>query len=90
MPPSEIIWNRLIQFEGEVFQSVRNIEFTYQIQGEIFIRNGVNRNIPKRDFQFVYDNIDLYNGPGSIPSIINGRSYIWAVLKDIRIANNLQ
>ena len=88
MQPFEIIWNKITQLQGESFSTIRNIDFTYQIQDNRFIRNGINWNITKKDFQFVYDNFKQYNGPGSIPPAINGRSYVWAILNDTRITGS--
>ena len=88
MPPFETIWELIIQHQGEIFHTITNIAFTYQVAGNLFIRNGVQWNITRRDFEIVYNNLLQYAGPGDIPQRVNGRSYVWAVLNDPRILNH--
>jgi hypothetical protein len=86
MPPFAIIWNRINEFQGHPFHTIRNIEFTYSLEGNIFVRDGVDWNITINDFINVYNMLPV-NGPGAIPRNVNGRSYVWAVLNDQRIVN---
>ena len=84
----EIIWKRLIKFEGEIFYTVRCYPFSYRIENNILIpiRNDkeINRKIPKSDIEKALSYWPI-PGPGVISSEIQGSSYVYGLLSDNRI-----
>jgi len=81
-------WQRIIEHSGEIFCAVRNLEFTYELIEDCMLpyRDGnfVGRKIHRNDFQYVFDN-GPYTGPGDINQLVQGPSFVWAILNDTRI-----
>jgi hypothetical protein len=81
------IWQQIKTFEGETFRTIQNLEFTYEITGDVLIPSRTEYNISKSDFGKVLERIPL-KGPGEISNDVRGPSYIWAIIHDPRISKN--
>ncbi len=81
------IWQRMKTFEGETFRTIQNLEFTYEITGNVLVPSRTEYNISKSDVKKVLERIPL-KGPGEISNDVRGPSYLWAILHDFRISNN--
>jgi hypothetical protein len=88
MPPFEEIWNRIIAQAGQIFYTKTGLEFTYEINGDIFCPSRTHYKIPKADFEIAYALVPI-DGPGVINNIVRGPAYVWAVLHDQRISNGM-
>ena len=80
------IWNNIMVNEGNPFRTISGKEFIYRIDGNKIITNRTNRNISKNDIEKAYNKLPL-GGPGEISNLVQGSSYIWAILNDNRIIN---
>ena len=84
MPDINEIWRRIERHQGEEFHIKNGQPFTYELLGEIFRSSRANRNIPRGDFEKALS-IAPFDGPGNVNWMVQGPSYIWAVLHDPRI-----
>ena len=87
VPTLNEIWEKIKTFEGEKFRTIRNLEFTYEITGDVIIPSRTEYNIGKSDVGKVLERVPL-KGPGEITNDVRGPSYIWAILHDSRISND--
>jgi len=82
------IWQRIVRNAGQTFHTKLDLPFTYEVSGDDLLpfRNGnwVHRYIPKKDIQYVHDN-GPYRGPSEINQVVQGPSYVWAIMNDKRI-----
>ncbi|MEJ8569403.1 hypothetical protein [Elongatibacter sediminis] len=81
----ETIWNRILVHEGEQFETISGLPFTYEIAGNIFLPDRANQNIPRSEFEKAIAVGLPIDGPGEISDLVRGSAYIWAVLHDRRI-----
>lgn len=79
----EIIWQRIIENEGETFFTITDIPFTYAVANNSVIP-GTNRKIPKSNFA---NAISLFpiSKPSDLPRKTQGASYVFGILNDTRI-----
>ncbi len=84
----ESVWNRISQNAGATFNTKTSQSFTYSISGAVLtiIRNGkeINRNISISNFVKALSQVPL-SGPGEISNLVQGSSYVYAILMDERI-----
>jgi hypothetical protein len=78
------VWNNILLNEGNIFHTIKGLEFTYRINNDVLIPSRTRYNIPKNDIREAYHLLPLA-GPGKINRIIRGPSYVWAILNDARI-----
>lgn len=82
----ETVWKRILENEGQTFNTIRGHEFTYRIHGNsihVFREgNEINQNIGKNNFR---NSLTIWpvNGPTALN--VRGHSYIWGMLNDKRI-----
>jgi hypothetical protein len=88
MPLFGEIWNRIIAHAGDNFYTKTGLEFTYEINGDIFFQSRTDYRILKADFEKTYALVPL-DGPGTINNVVRGPAYVWAVLHDQRISNGM-
>ena len=81
----EEIWSQIVSHEGETFNTITGLKFTYKIEREGFYSSRTHYRVPKNDFRKAYQMVPI-DGPGIINEIMRGPSYIWAVLHDQRIS----
>lgn len=86
-PPFSKIWKLIISYEGEEFNTVTNLPFTYQINGKILRPSRTEYNIAMSDFATAYDLVPIDN-TSKIARLVRGPSYIYAILHDKRISKN--
>ena len=79
------VWNRIIRFKGEEFETKTHLPFTYEIKGKVFRSNRTEYNISKSDFEKAFAQVPL-DGPGKISGTVRGSAYVWAVLHDKRVS----
>ena len=81
----EIIWQRIVKFQGESFLKIKGGEFTYTVQGnEIFVSNPSNFALSKENFRNAYSELPVTK-PSDFSKSIMGTSYVWGILTDARI-----
>jgi hypothetical protein len=78
------IWKKIVSNEGNLFNTKNGEEFTYNVNNNIITTSRTEWNIPKNDFERVFNLLPI-DGPGQINKIVQGPSYIWAILNDDRI-----
>ena len=84
MADVEKVWRNITKFEGEVFHTKRGLPFTYRIDGNEFHPSRTQWLITKTDFEKALGYVPC-DGPGVISRLVQGPSYVWAVLHDPRI-----
>lgn len=82
--PFNEVWRRIVAEQGEEFETITALPFTYEIIGEIFIGSRTKYSISRSDFDRAYEHVPI-EGPGEISNLVRGSAYIWAVLHDRRI-----
>jgi hypothetical protein len=80
-----VVWNRMAAHEGEEFETIRGLPFTYTIDGNIFRSSRAEQDIPRSEFEKAIIAGLPVEGPGAINNLVRGPAYIWAVLHDRRI-----
>lgn len=79
------VWASIIQHAGKTFVTVNGRKFTYSVKSSVLRPAHTNRNIPRLDFQKAYGQLPL-KGPGQIKELVQGPSYVYAILTDPRIS----
>lgn len=83
----EIVWNRVLDVEGEVFRQIRGKEFSYSVAGNSITLSTTNRSISKKTFEQALEYVPL---PDTTPvQHLQAPSYIYAILMDSRIRTGL-
>jgi hypothetical protein len=81
------VWQRIEQHQGQVFRTVRDLEFTYRVPGNYLrvIRDGreINRSLSRTNFAKAASEMPAA-GPSDIKES-QGSAYTWAILMDRRI-----
>lgn len=85
-PTFNIIWQRIISNEGNIFHTKTDLEFTYEIHGKCFYPSRTEYAISMSDFEKAYD-LGPIEGPGEINNLVRGPAYVWAVIHDSRISS---
>ena len=78
------VWEKIKKLEGEEFHTKRGLSFTYRIAGNEFHPSRTEWLITRADFERALEYVPC-DGPGVISNLIQGPSYVWAVLHDPRI-----
>jgi hypothetical protein len=79
------VWTRIVQHAGKTFVTVNGKKFTYSVKSNVLRPDHTNRNIPRSDFQKAFGLLPL-KGPGQINELVQGPSYVYAILTDPRIS----
>ena len=84
---AEAVWRRIISHQGEQFQTVRGLPFTFEVEGAgiWFFRDGkrVNRRLTRTQFEVALSRCPL-KSTTEISDLMD-YSYLFAVLMDRRI-----
>ena len=80
----EKVWERIAKLEGEEFHTKRGLSFTYKVHGNEFRPSRTKWLITKTDFEKALGYVPC-DGPGAINKLVQGPSYVWAVLHDPRM-----
>lgn len=82
----EEVWERIKEYEGNVFRQIRGGEFTYKIKGNLIVLSRTNRTISKNTFREALRYVPLEN---TVPlQNLQAPSYLFAILMDKRIRKN--
>ena len=81
----DVVWDKIISNEGNKFHTVTNLEFTYRINNNILIPSRTEYNISRNNIKKAFDLLPV-SGPGDISNVVQGSSYVWAILNDKRIS----
>lgn len=82
-PDIEVIWNRIINHQREIFQQIRGGEFTYVIRGNAIIPDKTNVPLTKGVFKKALERYPLTSTVAIRD--LTGPSYVYAILMDNRI-----
>ncbi len=81
----ETVWSKIVALRGTEFHTgTRRLPFTYDVVGDVLRPTGKNRNIPKSNFESVYQ-MPRIPRAGEINQTIQGASYVLAILADPRV-----
>ncbi len=83
-PSFEVVWNRILQHQGEEFRQRRGGVFTYAVRGEVLEPDRTPTGIAKSQFEQAYA-VAPFAKVGDVPAQLWGPSYIYAILMDDRI-----
>jgi hypothetical protein len=79
----DMIWETIIQHEGEIFKQIKGKEFTYTVKGNTISLNTTNRTVSKSIFEQALQFVPLENTVAI--NHLQAPSYIYAILMDNRI-----
>jgi len=83
---TELIWKRICDNEGAIFQQIRGKEFTYEVKGNYIKLSATNYNIAKSTFQKALEFVPLENTKPI--QHLSAPSYLFAILMDEKIRVN--
>ena len=83
MKSIEVVWSRILQHEGERFETLTGRPFTYTVTGHVLRTDRTDFNLPRSQFEKALDLVPAA-GPGELRDL-RGPSYIYAILHDKRI-----
>ena len=77
------IWDKVKLHQGETFQTVKGLEFTYEVIGETVIHTRSKANISRSNFEKA---IQLNpQKPSDLHNAVAGPSYVYAIITDHRL-----
>ncbi|MFC9778383.1 hypothetical protein [Paenibacillus chitinolyticus] len=82
----EIVWERIIENEGQTFKQIKGEEFTYAVKGNVIQLNRTNRSVSKSTFIEAFKYVPLSNTVSL--QHLQAPSYLFAILMDSRIRKN--
>lgn len=80
----DVVWQRIVTLEGEVFRQKTGRPFCYRISGNCVLPSTTNRLLPRSQFAHAFGRAPLA-GPGQLQDL-QGPSYLFAILTDPRVA----
>ena len=83
----EAIWARVKSCEGAEFNTKTGKPFKYDVVGNSIKPRHTERIISKVNFEKVLGRLPI-DGPGEINKLVQGPSYVWAILHDPRIRHD--
>lgn len=82
----ELLWERIKECEGLIFQQIKGGEFSYKVKGNLIILSRTNRSVSKATFNEALKKVPLKN---TVPlQNLQAPSYLYAILMDKRIRKN--
>ena len=84
----EEIWRNIQLYEGEVFKTLRGVEYKYVLYDDYFLINDDKRRRIKKDY--IKTAIEIKNPtPSKLGDAgIRGQSYVFGIITDDRIREN--
>ncbi len=82
--PFEEIRQKIETLQGEEFNTISGLPFTYIIDGDYLIPSRTEYHISFNDIETAF-NMCPIDGPGVINNLVRGSAYVWAILHDNRI-----
>jgi hypothetical protein len=83
-PPFDVVWERILQHQGEEFRQRRGGAFTYEVRGDVLMPDRTATGIARSQFEQAYEFVPLAK-VSEVPARLWGPSYIFAILMDERI-----
>jgi len=80
----EEVWSRIRVNKGEVFRTVRGLDFTYKLLGPWVVIDRTDYRITKKNFLLAYGMLPV-DGPAGFGDEVTAKHYVHAVLTDPRI-----
>ena len=80
------VWSRIRQHEGENFETITGLPFTYEVHGNSIITSRTDFELSKSDVEKILERVPV-KGPGEISNDVRGSAYLWAILHDERISS---
>ena len=77
------IWEKVKQHQGEIFHTVRGLEFTYRVEGEKVIHTLSTETIPRSAFEKA--ELMAPQKPSDLHNAVWGPSYVYAIITDPRL-----
>lgn len=78
------VWCKIEKHAGETFRTKDGEEFTYTVEGDLFVSSEPEQTISKNDFEKAFQSPDV--DPGEMVKIVKGPAFVWSVLHDERIS----
>lgn len=82
--PIEELWGRLTKLQGQEFETIRGLPFTYTITRTALRPSRAQWDIGWGDFEKALALVPI-EGPGVISNLVRGSAYVWALLHDKRV-----
>ncbi len=77
------IWEKVKLHQGEVFRTVRGLEFTYRVDGETVIHTRSKATLSRSDFEKAI--LLAPQKPSDLHNDVTGPSYVYAIISDPRL-----
>jgi len=79
------VWDRIRSNRGEVFRTVRGLDFSYKLLGPWVVIDRTDYRITKSNFKKAYGMLPV-DGPEGFGDEVTARYFVYAVLTDPRVA----
>jgi hypothetical protein len=79
------VWDRIRSNRGEVFRTVRGLDFSYKLLGPWVVIDRTDYRITKNNFQKAYEMLPVV-APESFGDEVTAKYFVYAILTDPRIA----
>ena len=77
------IWEKVKQFQGQTFQTVTGLEFTYEVSGSKVIHSRSKATLSRSDFERAF--MLCPQKPSDLHNAVSGPSYVYAIITDDRM-----
>ena len=77
------IWEKVKLHQGEIFHTVRGLEFSYRVSGETVIHTRSKETLSRSDFEKAVRLAP--QKPSDLHNDVAGPSYVYAIITDPRI-----
>jgi hypothetical protein len=84
-PPFAEVWQRIVELEGETFNTITGLPFEYAIEKEALIPNRTDYRLSRGNFEKAFARVPIAQ-PREINNDVRGPSYVWAILHDARVS----
>jgi hypothetical protein len=81
----DIVWQRIVALQGEMFRQKTGRSFSYAIRSGCVVPSTTTRQLPRSQFARAYERAPL-RGPGQLQDL-QGPSYLFAILADPRVSD---
>ncbi len=83
-PEIEVVWERIIAHQGQLFHQLKGQAFTYQVNGNALTPSTAKAKIYKSQFAKALGAVP-FEKVSDVPAGVFGPSYVYAILMDPRI-----
>jgi hypothetical protein len=85
-PPFAEVWQRIVDLEGETFNTIRGLPFEYVIDKDALIPSRTDYRLSRGNFEKAFARVPIAQ-PREISNDVRGPSYVWAILHDARVSS---